>query len=225
MRKKLALFAMLAALSSWSVAQSTNSAAQNNNGSAEIDVVSGPSVDAASDHATIRWSTDKVSASSIKYGTDQNNMSQEKKISGGSRDHNVTLTGLQPGTKYFYEIVSRNGTVRKTGEFTTQGSSSASTSSNSSSNSSNASGNVDNVRILDGPRPQNVTPNSATIYWRTDDVAASDVKYGLDQNNLDRRAFERGGAREHTAELTNLEGGQTYYFQILRRDGSVRTSG
>src|SRR4051812_36510565 len=237
MRKKLALFAMLAALSSWSVAQSTNSAAQNNNGSAEIDVVSGPSVDAASDHATIRWSTDKVSASSIKYGTDQNNMSQEKKISGGSRDHNVTLTGLQPGTKYFYEIVSRSGQVRKTGEFTTQGTSSASNSNNngssnsgssnsgSSTGGSTSSGNVDNVQILDGPRPQNVTPSSATIYWRTDDVAASDVKYGTDANNPSQRAYERGGSREHTAELTNLQPGQTYYFQILRRDGSVRTSG
>src|SRR3954469_16682180 len=155
MRKKLALFAVLAALSSWSIAQSTNSAAQNDEqGNANIDVVSGPSVDAAGDHAVIRWRTDKVSASSIKYGTDQNNMSQEKKISGGSRDHNVTLTGLQPGTNYFYEIVSRNGTVRKTGEFTTQGSSSASTSSNSSSGSSasGSSSGVDNVRILDGPR-------------------------------------------------------------------------
>ena len=234
MRKKLALFAMLAALSSWSVAQSTNSAAQDNDqANANIDVVSGPSVDAASDHAVIRWRTDKVSASSIKYGTDQNNMSQEKKISGGSRDHNVTLTGLQPGTKYFFQILSRNGDVRKTGDFTTQGSSSAGTSSNGSGNSSsasngsstNASGKVDNVQILDGPRPQNVTPNSATIYWRTDDVAASDVKYGLDQNNPDKRAYERGGAREHTAELTNLEAGKTYYYQILRRDGSVRTSG
>jgi len=242
MRKKLALFAMLAALSSWSLARTMNTAAQDkddkskqttkaNDQDGDIDVVSGPSVDAASDHAVIRWSTDKVSASSIKYGTSQNNMSQEKKISGGSRDHNVTLTGLQSGTKYFYEIVSRNGSVRKTGEFTTQGSSSASNSSNNGSSnngpstSGSSSGNVDNVQILDGPRPQNVTPNSATIYWRTDDVAASDVKYGTDANNPSQRAYERGGAREHTAELTNLQPGQTYYYQILRRDGSVRTSG
>src|SRR5205823_2319013 len=107
---------------------------------------------------------------------------------------------------------------------TTKGSSSASRGSQTGASTS-STGTTDNVRILDAPRPQNVTPNSATIYRRTDDVAASDVKYGLDQNNPDRRAFERGGSREHTAELTNLEAGKTYYFQILRRDGSVRTSG
>src|SRR3954469_993454 len=245
MRKKLALFAMLAALSSWSLARTMNKAAQAkdakskqppqaNESNGDIDVVSGPSVDAASDHAMIRWSTDKVSASSIKYGTSQNNMSQEQKISGGSRDHKVTLTGLQPGQKYYFEILSRNGQVRKTGEFTTQGSSSASNSNNNGSSSSGSSsgsstgsttGGTDNVQILDGPRPQNVTPNSATIYWRTDDVAASDVKYGTDPNNPSQRAYERGGSREHTAELSNLQPGQTYYFQILRRDGSVRTSG
>src|SRR5207248_150872 len=132
---------------------------------------------------------------------------------------------LQPGTHYVYQVLDANGNVQKTGDFTTKGSSSASNSGSQSGTSSNNSGNVDNVRILDGPRPQNVTPNSATIYWRTDDVAASDVKYGLDQNNPDKRAYERGGSREHTAELTSLEPGKTYCYQILRRDGSVRTSG
>src|SRR5437588_11021416 len=125
MRNKLALLAMRAALSSWSLAQTTNPPAQDrddkqqnaahvdrdadNKGDADIDVVSGPSVDAASDHAMIHWKTDKVSSSLIKYGTDRNNMSQEQKVAGGSRDHDVTLTGLQPGTKYFFEIVSRKG--------------------------------------------------------------------------------------------------------------------
>src|SRR3954466_13489532 len=175
MRKKLALFAMLAALSSWSFARTMNTATQDKDDknkntttankdndaddkNGDIDVVSGPSIDPANDHAVIRWRTDKVSASSIKYGTSQNNMSQEQKISGGSRDHNVTLTGLQPGTKYYFEILSRNGQVRKTGEFTTQGSSSASNSNNNgSSNASNSNSSTgssasgkDNVQILDG---------------------------------------------------------------------------
>ena len=246
MRKKLALFAMFAALSSWSFARTlstapqdkddknkkTTSAQQRDNDAddknGDIDVVSGPNVEPASDHAVIHWKTDKVSASSIKYGTSQNDMSQEQKISGGSRDHDVTLTGLQPGTKYYFEILSRNGQVRKTGEFTTQGSSSASNSNNngSSGSSTGATTNgTDNVQILSGPTPQNVTPTSATLVWKTDKTAASDVRYGLDPNNLNQRAYERGGERDHDADLTNLQPGRTYYFQLLRRDGSVRTSG
>jgi len=189
-------------------------------------ITSGPDVDTEDRSATIRWHTDRMTTTAVKYGTDQNNLKDER-LPGGSRDHKVVIADLQPGTHYVFQVLDANGNVQKTGDFTTKGSSSASNSGSQSgsSTSSSNSGAVDNVRILDGPRPQNVTPNSATIYWRTDDVAASDVKYGTDQNNLSQRAFERGGSREHTAELTSLQPGQTYYFQILRRDGSVRTSG
>jgi phosphodiesterase/alkaline phosphatase D-like protein len=245
MRKKLALFAMFAALSSWSFARTLSTAPQDKDDqknkqstaqkdkdrdkdaddqNGDIDVVSGPSVDAASDHAVIRWRTDKVSASSIKYGTSRSNMSQEQKISGGSRDHDVTLMGLQPGTKYYFEIVSRNGQVRKTGEFTTQGNASASTSSTGAATAS-TSGGSDNVQIVSGLTPTNVTPTSATLVWKTDKVAASDVKYGTDLHNLTQRAYERGGDRDHSVDLTNLQPATTYYVAVLRRDGTVRTWG
>src|SRR4051812_39336591 len=241
MRKKLALFIMLAALSSWSFARTMNTSAQDKDdkqhkNTAKNDhdaddkqhvvapITSGPNVDADTNSATIRWHTDRMTTTAVKYGTDQSNLKDER-LPGGSRDHKVVIADLQPGTHYVFQVLDANGNVQKTGDFTTKGSSSASNSGSQSGSSSSSNGAVDNVRILDGPRPQNVTPNSATIYWRTDDVAASDVKYGTDQNNLSQRAYERGGAREHTAELTNLQPGQTYYFQILRRDGSVRTSG
>jgi len=231
MRLKLSILALSMALTSWGLAQ-TNAQTSDQNAKVNdnVRIVSGPNVDADDHSASINWKTDDLSSTYVRYGKDKNNMSKDERHSGGARDHNVTLSELQPGTKYFFAIMDSKGNVRKEGEFTTKGSTSASSGSNTSSgsqsgSSTSSSGAVDNVRILDGPRPQNVTPNTATIYWRTDDVAASDVKYGLDQNNLDKRAFERGGAREHTAELTNLEGGKTYYYQILRRDGSVRTSG
>jgi ABC-type uncharacterized transport system substrate-binding protein len=226
MRKKLALFAMFAALSSWSFARTMNAAAQDKDDKQHVvaPITSGPNVDADTNSATIRWHTDRMTTTAVKYGTDQNNLRDER-LPGGSRDHKVVIADLQPGTHYVFQVLDANGNVQKTGDFTTKGSSSASNSGSQSGSSASSNGAADNVRILDGPRPQNVTPNSATIYWRTDDVAASDVKYGTDQNNPSQRAYERGGSREHTAELTNLQPGQTYYFQILRRDGSVRTSG
>ena len=241
MRKKLALFTMLAALSSWSFARTMNTVAQDkddkqkNTAHKDNDaddkqhvvapITSGPDVDADTNSATIRWHTDRMTTTAVKYGTDQNNLKDER-LPGGSRDHKVVIAELQPGTHYVFQVLDANGNVQKTGDFTTKGSSSASSNTSSQSGSSASSnGAVDNVRILDGPRPQNVTPNSASIYWRTDDVAASDVHYGTDANNPIQRAYERGGSRDHTVELTNLQPGQTYYFQIMRRDGSVRTTG
>jgi ABC-type uncharacterized transport system substrate-binding protein len=222
MRKKIAVFVAFVALSTLSFARPAS--AQTDNQHVVAPITSGPSVDADTTSATIRWHTDRMTTTAVKYGTDQNNLKDER-LPGGSRDHKVVIGDLQAGTHYVYQVLDANGSVQKSGDFTTKGSSSASNSGSQSGTSASSNGAVDNVRILDGPRPQNVTPNSATIYWRTDDVAASDVKYGTDQNNLSQRAFERGGSREHTAELTSLQPGQTYYFQILRRDGSVRTSG
>src|SRR6266404_479479 len=230
MRRKLALITMFAALSSWSFARGMNPAAQDRDKDKDdqhvvAPITSGPNVDADDRSATIRWHTDRMTTTAVKYGTDQNNLKDER-LPGGSRDHKVVIADLQPGTHYVFQVLDANGNVQKTGDFTTKGSSSASSSgSQSGSSTSSNSGNVDNVRILDGPRPQNVTPNSATIYWRTDDLAASDVHYGTDANNPSQRAYQRGGSRDHTVELSNLQSGSTYYYQIMRRDGSVRTSG
>ena len=86
-------------------------------------------------------------------------------------------------------------------------------------------GSRDNVEIIAGPVVQNLTPNAATLWWQTDNTAANDVVYGTDPNHLNQRAYERGGSRDHTAELDNLQPARTYYYKILRRDGSVRTTG
>jgi hypothetical protein len=86
-------------------------------------------------------------------------------------------------------------------------------------------GRDDNVDIIAGPVVQNLRPNAATLWWQTDNVAANDVVYGTDPNNLSQRAYERGGSKDHTADLDNLQPGRTYYYKILRRDGSVRTTG
>ena len=84
---------------------------------------------------------------------------------------------------------------------------------------------TDNVAIVAGPVVQNLTPSGATLWWQTNSTAANDVVYGTDPNNMNQRAYERGGSKDHTAELDNLQPGRTYYYKILRRDGSIRTTG
>ena len=89
-------------------------------------------------------------------------------------------------------------------------------------NSTNA---ADNIRITSGPTVTSMSGNTATLQWTTSGVAANDVKYGTDPNNLSQRAFDREGSVNHTVQLTNLQPGQTVYFEILRRNSSVRDTG
>ena len=69
---------------------------------------------------TLRWRTDVPTGSRVGYGFTAD--AAEQHAEGALTDaHEVTLTGLQPGTRYFFSI----GTARKklgSGDFTTAGS-------------------------------------------------------------------------------------------------------
>lgn len=81
------------------------------------------------------------------------------------------------------------------------------------------------VQIVQGPVMKPLAGNSMELQWKTNNVAANDVKYGTDPNALTLRAYEAGGGRDHSVTLKNLTPGQTYYYQILTRDGDVRYTG
>jgi phosphodiesterase/alkaline phosphatase D-like protein len=222
MRKFLITAALLLTLGAWGVAQTNDS----------VNIVGSPQVRAQNNTAVISWQTDKNSATQVKYGTDQNNMSQKAYEAGGSKNHNVTLQNLQPGKTYYYAILDNDGNVRQQGQFVAGqgGSQSAGNTGNTNTGSSSGStsgstGAQDNVQILAGPVVQNLQTNSATLWWQTDDRAATHVKYGTDQNNPSQSAYEPGGDRNHSVQLTNLQPGQTYYYQVMRQNGTVRTNG
>lgn len=81
------------------------------------------------------------------------------------------------------------------------------------------------VQITQGPNITNITGNSATIHWTTNKVAANHVKYRVAGSGNWQSAYHPGGSTDHSLQLTNLQPGQTYEWQILTRDGDIRTSG
>jgi len=231
MRKTLFILLALVALTPWTLAQTTGTQATTGD---NVRITSGPDVTTTDNSATIRWKTDDLAATTVKFGTDPNNLDQTQKQSGGARDHNVTLANLKPGTTYHFAIMTNDGQVRQKGQFTTKGTASATTSTTSTGTpaSTTTSGTMatgatdtDTINITMGPELRNFNGTQATLYWETDKVAANDIRYGTDPNNLNLRAYEPGGSRQHSVELSNLQAGQTYYFQVLRRDGSVRHAG
>ncbi|MFL6311878.1 MAG: fibronectin type III domain-containing protein [Terriglobales bacterium] len=82
------------------------------------------------------------------------------------------------------------------------------------------------VRIVRGPDIVNVTDNSATINWTTNSSGANHVRYRVAGNNdAWQSAYNQGGGTNHSLQLTGLQPGRTYDWQILTRDGDLRTSG
>jgi Purple acid Phosphatase, N-terminal domain/Repeat of unknown function (DUF5648) len=83
-----------------------------------------------------------------------------------------------------------------------------------------------NVRIVRGPEIVNVNDNSATINWTTSSSGANHVRYRVaGSNDQWQSAYHQGGGTNHSVQLTGLQPGRTYDWQILTRDGDLRTSG
>jgi uncharacterized protein DUF5648/purple acid phosphatase-like protein len=82
------------------------------------------------------------------------------------------------------------------------------------------------VQITQGPNISNITGNSATINWTTNSAGANHVRYRVaGSNSAWKSAYAAGGGTNHSLQLTGLEPGKTYEWQILTRDGDLRTAG
>lgn len=74
-------------------------------------VTRGPFLQAATSNSiVIRWRTDTWSRSRVRYGTTPGNLNSTADDSALVTEHEVKLTGLVPGRRYFYSI----GTLRDT---------------------------------------------------------------------------------------------------------------
>jgi hypothetical protein len=82
------------------------------------------------------------------------------------------------------------------------------------------------VQITQGPTITNITGNSANVNWTTNSAGANHVRYRVaGSNGAWKSAYAAGGGTNHSLQLTGLEPGKTYEWQILTRDGDLRTAG
>lgn len=86
--------------------------------------------------------------------------------------------------------------------------------------------NEKNVKITSGPSITGITGTSANINWTTSSAGANHVRYRVaGSNSAWKSSYAAGGGTSHNLQLTGLEPGKTYEWQILTRDGDVRTAG
>lgn len=66
--------------------------------------------DLTSDGFKVSWTTNVAGSSSVRYGTDITDLSNEINDGGSTTNHEVTLTGLEPAEFYYVQAFSNNGT-------------------------------------------------------------------------------------------------------------------
>lgn len=160
-----------------------------------------------SSSARITWTTDEVSDTQVEYGPTTSYGSSSTLAPAQVTSHTVDLVGLTAGTVYNYRVKSKdpsnNLAISSNGTFTT-------------------------TAIVDSTPPNisgvgaaNLTPNSATINWTTNEASDSQVEYGPTV------AYENGTTTlnpslvtSHSVGLTGLTASTTYHYRVKSRDGA-----
>lgn len=74
-------------------------------------LIRGPYLQVATDTSmVVRWRTDALARSRVRYGTEPGQLYKVVDNTAWSTEHEIKLTGLKPGTKYYYAI----GTLKDT---------------------------------------------------------------------------------------------------------------
>ncbi len=77
------------------------------------------------------------------------------------------------------------------------------------------------VALTRGPYVQMTTKTGALLRWRTDEVAPSQVRFGLEPGELNRGLIDLELSVDHRVQLSNLAPGTRYYYAISDTFGQL----
>lgn len=163
--------------------------------------------------ATITWLTGSSSDSYVIYDTNSN-FSASVTVGNpiNTTTHSVGLTGLVAGTKYYFRIRSTDAVTKGVTtypsspayfEFTTD---------------------IDSLAPDITITATSTTANSATISWRTNELATSYINYATSSQNLDSGLYQTANEyvadynSNHSYTIGSLSENTTYYFRLFSAD-------
>ena len=149
--------------------------------------------------ATVTWTTDQASTSLVNYGTTTALGNATALSSTLQTAHSVNLSGLTAGTTYNFDVVSTNA------------SSNSSTSSAFLFNTNGSAGSpvISNLSVI------NVTANSVTVLWNTDQATTSQLAYGTTTSYGSTSTQDSTLITTHSMSLTGLAAGTTYDLKAI----------
>jgi hypothetical protein len=153
------------------------------------------SKDITESEARISWTTNVLADGKVEHGLSIGNMLMVPETGGAKTDHEVLLSGLSAGTRYYYRAVSQDATSLTSSDY------------------------YQFTTLLLAPtslKQSTVTHNSAQIQWQANTKA---VKYRIYQNSQN---IGESTSDQYTA--TGLTPSTAYQFQVTALDSFDRES-
>jgi uncharacterized protein DUF4082/Big-like domain-containing protein/purple acid phosphatase-like protein len=168
-----------------------------------------PSATTTATAATITWSTTVPGTAQIAYGTSPTALTTTV-VAENARRHRVTVTGLVPGTRYYYRVTSQDRRGRAT---VSPGPDTLSTFTTAPADTRPPT--VSAVEVT--PLPD----GTVRVGWRTDEPATSTVAYGMDA--LTRHTYDATPVTAHLVVLTGLDAERGYTLRVSSTDPAGNT--
>ena len=168
-------------------------------------IISDIQVSVANTSATITWVTNEVSDSVINYGRNTIYGLNVKK-STQSKEHSLTLRGLNPITEYHFQVKSADSSnnIASSNDmtFTTK------------KEADKTSPVISNIQVT-------ITDLLATVTWDTDEPGTSEINVGLD-SNYGGNVNDDSLVKKHKVKLILSESTSdiNYFYQIKSIDSS-----
>jgi len=163
-----------------------------------------------SNSATIGWITDEPADSQVEYGLTTAYGSATPKNNDLVTQHIVSLTGLSANTLYHYRVrsadASNNVAHSAARTFLTA-----------------ASGDF-TPPLISAVTAADITENSATVIWSTDELADSQVEYGLSPGSYAWSVEDSTLGLSHSLQLTALTPTMEYHYRVVSSDAWGNTA-
>jgi phosphodiesterase/alkaline phosphatase D-like protein len=175
--------------------------------------VSNPVISAKSQTSfTVQWSTNRSATSIVQYGATETLTRTVVTDTGSAVTdfHNVTVTGLEAGTKYFYRVGSKGPeglgpTFSRIVDVYTERV-------------------LDQTgpQILTGPKAVGITHEEATVFWTTDEAASEIVEYGALPASgpfvYTDKKVQQARVLKHNVLITGLAPSTVYGYRVRTTD-------
>jgi lysophospholipase L1-like esterase len=155
--------------------------------------------------ATVSWTTDTSSNSKVSYGTVSGTYTVATTSAALVTSHSLGLTGLTAGTRYYFVVVSADG-------------------SGNTSTSTESSLLTTTVAPVISSITSSTAPTTATVTWTTDTSSNSKVSYGTVSGTYTNATTSATLVTSHSLGLVGLSAATQYYYVVVSADGTGNTS-